>query len=326
MSKKIALLLFCAFVIWSTLFWPFQNETNHEHTAEEKEQLRHQQIDFQRQIFTVGTVGNDREKELSEFQGFTQYLAKELHNMGIEQGGVVVAESPVEIAKLMRQGLVDLYIDSPFPAYVVSQLADAKPLANQWRDGQETYRSVLFVRTESDIESIDDLAGKTIAFETDYSTSGYFLPKASLLQHGLSMTHTDNIPQTEGPNTIGYYFSETSAQTILDVENGIADAGADNEEDFQKFSKYESDQYRIIFTSPEIFRHIVIVAKDMPDDMEGEIKKILTDIHTSAEGKSILNAFDNTGKFSLVDSHTSEKVFEIISTLSAFVEREIIEQ
>ena len=136
-------------------------------------------------VIKVGTITNTPKKEVEKYQPFADYLASHLKDQGIKLGEVVMASSISEMASLLKTGEIDLYVDSPFPVLEIEALSGAKPLLRRWKKGVAEYRSVIFVRKNGGINSLEDLKGKMIAFEDPFSTSGYFLPKATLMQAGI---------------------------------------------------------------------------------------------------------------------------------------------
>ena len=54
---------------------------------------------------------------------------------------------------------------------------------------EATYRGQIIARTDSGIESLEDLAGRKFAYVDPASTSGFILPRSRLKQHGVERTH-----------------------------------------------------------------------------------------------------------------------------------------
>jgi len=84
-------------------------------------------------------------------------------------------------------------------------------------DGSYGYHSIGFARTDSGIENLDDMKGKTFAFGDPNSTSGYLIPSIEIPEAGYSMEP-------------GEYFGDVvfaggHEQTIVGVYNGDFDAG-----------------------------------------------------------------------------------------------------
>jgi ABC transporter, phosphonate, periplasmic substrate-binding protein len=69
----------------------------------------------------------------------------------------------------------------------VDKESGAVPFLLGWKEGVPQYHSIFIVKNNSSIKTINDFAGKTIAFEAPESTSGYLLPKAYLVQKGFKL-------------------------------------------------------------------------------------------------------------------------------------------
>lgn len=275
-------------------------------------------------VLVIGTVGEVPADEIAEYQPFIDYVAGKLSNQGIVKGEVVVAQSPAEMSKFMRQNKVDLYIDSPFPVYVVSKLAEATPLVDRWKKGEEKYHSIIFTRKESSIKTLDDLKGKTIAFEGPYSTSGYFLPKAELLKRGYILREKIGPGDVIGPKEIGYYFTNNQEQVALDVLSGKALVGGQNQKDVEESAGDRYDELRSIFKSIDLYRHIIVTRKGMPDALRLSVKDIMVHMNEDPQGIVVLKNFKKTTK--LGESKSPDEFFKGVQELTALVESEIIRQ
>lgn len=84
----------------------------------------------------------------------------------------------------MRAGQVDVASFGPF-SYVIARDSgvDIEPVVapTDSLDEAPAYTSLAYVREDSDIQSIDDLRGKTVCFVDQASTSGYLVPMKGLL-------------------------------------------------------------------------------------------------------------------------------------------------
>src|SRR5262245_35376476 len=125
----------------------------------------------------LGDITDSPAKRIGAFQPVADYLGAHLSEYGIGSGAVKIAPDFDTMAKFLKNGDVDIYFDSPYPTYVLSERAGAQPVLRRWRDGVSEYYTVLFVRADSPITSVADLKGKMLAFKEPYSTSGYVLPK-----------------------------------------------------------------------------------------------------------------------------------------------------
>jgi phosphonate transport system substrate-binding protein len=153
---------------------------------------------------TIGSISNTPKEEIREFQPFIDYLVDSLADSNINVGRVMVASSLQEMSELINKGLVDLYIDSPFPIMAIEKRTDSIAFMRRWKKGVREYNSVIFTRKDSGIQSLDDLKGKTISFEESFSTSGYFLPKATLLNEHYSLVEKRSQNSPVAKDKIGY--------------------------------------------------------------------------------------------------------------------------
>jgi len=246
---------------------------------------------------TVATIGENAADEIKKFWPFPRYLAKELQSAGIDEGKVVIAKDMAQMAAFLREGKVDLYIDSPFPAIAVSQLSGAKFLARRWKKGVGEYHSAIFTRKDSGINRLEDLKGKFIAFEEPYSSSGYFLPKMSLVQAGVKLANKKAATDPVGADEVGYLFTADDTNTMWWVVKGKVAAGAMDNQSYTNEAKGDIDQLKILHKTMSIPRQIVSYRGDLAESLAGAIKQALLRMDQSADGKKILQEFERTTKF-----------------------------
>ena len=279
----------------------------------------------------IGTVVPDPtedDKKIGEARPLADYLAQRLSAYGITRGEVLLTLSPVEMAKLMRQGKIDVYYDTIFPSFVVNKLADFQLFLASHKKGVERYHAVIFVKGESGIGSLDDLQGKMIAFEDPGSTSAYFLPKAELLKRGYTLTEKSNPADTVEPNEIGYYFAMSDEQVIADVTSGVATAGGQQEPEIFAYldaSGQPKEAAEILFNTSDVYRAIVSVRKDLDPGLKVGLKEVLLGMDSTSEGRAALDAFSKTKKFSEFMPNPAAALAPM-AQLAELVEKEIVQQ
>jgi phosphate/phosphite/phosphonate ABC transporter binding protein len=89
------------------------------------------------------------------------------------------------------------------------------PLATKLIDGSAGSDGVIFVRDESDVQSIADLKGRTFCYPDVKSTTGYLLPRAAMRAAGLD-PDVDVVAHLSGNHT----------QVIKDIASNVCVAGA----------------------------------------------------------------------------------------------------
>lgn len=248
----------------------------------------------------VGSISVEAAAEIKKFLPLASYLAKELQSEGIDQGKVVVTKTVSQMAALLREGKVDIYIDSPFPTLAASQLSGSKLLLRRWKKGQGEYHSVIFARKDSDINRLEDLKGKMVAFQDPFSTTSYFLPKTMLLQKGLKLAPKTDTSESVAPGEVGYVFSIADENIMLWVLRKKVIAGAIDDLAYEKEAKSNLNSLKVIEKSNPVPRHIVSYRADLPPKLVARIKEILTSMDQSEEGKKALKDFEGTSKFDAI--------------------------
>ncbi|GAB2511950.1 Phosphate-import protein PhnD precursor [Corynebacterium atrinae] len=116
----------------------------------------------------------------------------------------------------MRAGQVDIASFGPF-SYVIAKDSgvNLEPIVAPTNDPNEppAYTSLAYVKADSDIQSIDDLRGKTVCFVDQASTSGYLVPMKGLKDEGIDLS-TDLTSVLAGGHDA----------SLLSLESGNCDA------------------------------------------------------------------------------------------------------
>ncbi len=97
----------------------------------------------------------------------------------------VIASSYSELIRFIVEDKVEFAWLSPQGLITAEDTADARVLLKAVRSGQPYYWSVILVRKDSGLRELSDLKGKRFAFTHLGSTSGYVIPKSSLMGLGI---------------------------------------------------------------------------------------------------------------------------------------------
>ena len=176
----------------------------------------------------------------------------------------------IQMAQMGASGYASAWIDSN---------GAVEPLVtNKELDGALGYHSILIVKSDSPYKKLEDLKGKTLAWADPNSTSGYLIPLVSLRGAGIE-------PEKFFGRTL---FSGGHEQSVLGVINGQLDSA------FTWSSKghnagqiramvdrgvLKMDQFRVVWESPLIPNPLVVVRKDMPEDMKRELRAFWIELH-----------------------------------------------
>ena len=97
---------------------------------------------------------------------------------------VSVPTSYAAVVESMGAKQVDVGWLSPFPYVLAHRKYDVQVILKSVRGGSASYNGLIIARTDSSIDSIDDLRGKRFAYVDAISTSGCIYPKIMLIKKG----------------------------------------------------------------------------------------------------------------------------------------------
>ncbi len=122
------------------------------------------------------------------------------------------------VALAMVNNQVDFGIMGPANyATIKKEMGDGvdAPLTMAESDGSTTYISICVVKASSDIHTLDDLRGKSLAFADVNSASGYLVPRYYMRKEGKDPENFFS----------KYIFAGGHEQAVFSVLNGTTDAG-----------------------------------------------------------------------------------------------------
>jgi phosphonate transport system substrate-binding protein len=252
-------------------------------------------------MLVIGLISSTPVKLLKRAQPLADYLATRLTKFGIGAGEVQIVPDPPTLARRMKAGEVDLFFDSPYPAMIVGDQANAQPILRRWKDGIAEYHAVIFTRADSGLHSLTDLNGHMIGLEEQYSTSGYLLPLASLVNAKLKLTKKPELTATVARDEVGYVFTTKSggdaSNTLEWVLNKKVVAGAADQLFFSKIPEATRAKLAVLAETENVARQVVVARPDMDPAMLQTIKSLLMDMDKSPEGRTVLETFQQTTKF-----------------------------
>ncbi|WP_026675494.1 phosphate/phosphite/phosphonate ABC transporter substrate-binding protein [Alkalihalobacterium bogoriense] len=156
------------------------------------------------------------------------------------------------------------------------------------RHGSSTYKAQYVVRTDSDIQSLEDLEGKIWAFADPTSTSGYLFPAAQLMDdYGVTDVENffSNLITAGGHDNALIQVLEGDA----DVATTFDDARTAIEEDYPEVM----DELRILDYTDDIPNDTISVSTNLPQDLIDRIIEVFLSFNDDPEMIEIMESVYN---------------------------------
>ncbi len=242
-----------------------------------------------------GDISDDPAEVIEGTQPLANYVAEKLKDQGVTGGQVRVASSTDEMIKLLKTGEVDISFDSTYPATLISDATGGQIVLRRWRFGVDTYRSVIFASKASGITSIEQLKGKMIAMDAEYSTSGFMLPAAYLTKQGLTLRGKASNAEEVAPDEVGFAFAYDDENILQWVLSGITPAGVTDDYNFDVgFPREAVEQLVELARTDATPRQVMIVRPGMDQELLKALIEILTSMDEDPAAKDALDAFQTT--------------------------------
>jgi phosphonate transport system substrate-binding protein len=246
-------------------------------------------------FIVFGDISDDPAEVIEGAQPIADYLASNLADHGITGGQVKVATTTDDMVQLLKNGEVDLYFDSTYPATLIGDAAGARIVLRRWKFGVETYQSVIFASKESGIASIEDLQGKMIAMDAPYSTSGFLLPAVHLTENGLKLSGKANGNAAVDPDEIGFVFAYDDQNVLQWVLSGATPAGVTDDYNFDTAFPPEATEKLVELARTESTpRQVMVVRPGLEAELLDAIIQVLTTMHEDPEAEPVLENFQTT--------------------------------
>lgn len=178
-------------------------------------------------------------------------------------------------------------------AYTATEGGVIPLLTSQNKSGRTGYYSIIVTRCDSGITTLDDLAGKTLAFADPDSTSGYAVPYFNLVQQGYEPTSYFGAVPFSGSHEAG----------VSGVVNGTFDAAATYQDTdvagvYQRMETkgmIEKGEVCKIWQSPEITSGPFTARANLPEELISDMTDAVEAFPAAdPEGYKVVTGFDET--------------------------------
>ena len=199
---------------------------------------------------------------------------------------------------------VDIAYFGGFTYVQASKRFGAQPLVQ--RDRDQAFHSLFITQTDSPINSLADLAGKSFAFGDVNSTSGHLMPEYFLRKASVD------------PDVIARaIYSGGHDATALAVVNKKVDAGALDEAVYARLTKdgkLDAAKLKVFYTSPPFFDYVWAARKALDPALAGAFRKAMLALDAAdPQHKPVLDLLQAT-RYVAADDASYDKLREAATT------------
>ena len=251
-------------------------------------------------VLVLGRVSDDPKTHYDQLKPLLDYVIPRMASVGIRSGRILMARDPQQMASYLRRGRVDWINETAGNAAILEQRGVARTFLITEREGAVRYHTVFFVRRDSPIQSLKDLAGHSIAFQNPYSTSAYFLPAAQLLDEGMALEILLSPMDKPAPDRVGYVFARTELNITTWVHKRLVDVGVLSNLDWinpVRMPPAFSQDFRVIGRSEDVPRALMLMRTGLAPNVQARLQQVLLDAARDPDAGEALRRFMGTAHF-----------------------------
>lgn len=256
--------------------------------------------DGQRHILVLGRISDDPKLHYEQLKPLLDYVVPRMADVGIREGRVLMARDAQQMASYLRRGQVDWVTETAGTAMLLEQRGGAQPLLLTERDGVSRYRTVFFVRRDSGLNKLEDLRGRSVAFQNNASTSAYFVPAIELLRRKMALSLLLSPMDKPSGDSVGYVFARSELNISAWVHKRLVDAGTMSELDWQNPARVPPSfrpDLMVIHTSGTVPRALEMVRGDLDPKVQARLREVLIQAARDPAASQAMQYFFHTTRF-----------------------------
>ncbi len=184
----------------------------------------------------------------------------------------IVLNNDEELLEAYKSGEIDIAWIGTYQYMKYHPQLYSYPIVKPVRFGRSFYRSAFVTHNTTDIQSLDMLKGKTIAFVSRKSEAGYIYPAVMLAENNMY----------EGNQYFAQYLKGHD-NVLFEVYDKKYDAGCVFDSAVEVFlNRKQQSEIRVIAYSKEIPYEPLIVSKRLPAETAQQFQKILLECRDAA--------------------------------------------
>ena len=257
----------------------------------------------------IGRISDNPRADVQRLRPLLDYVVSKLRHVGIERGEILLARDPIQLRNYLRRGRVDWVTETAAMAAMLGADAGAKPVLRGMRENEGAYRSVIFVRRDSRIETLEQLLGKRIALQMRSSTSSFYLPLLMLRDAGLPIVELASPDDAPNADQIGFLMARSELNIATWVEKGLADAGAFSNRDWGNPTHMPEsfrNHMRLIAQSQDVPRAVELMRAEFDPVVRAALIAALIAASDDAAANQALQEYFGTTRFVSIEPASAE--------------------
>ncbi len=200
-----------------------------------------------------------------------------------------IPTSYIAVVEAFGTDRADIAIINSFSYLLAHEKYGANAVLRVIRTGNQAYyRGQIIVRTDSGIEKLEDLTGKSIAYVDASSASGYILPSNLLKKKGIKPARETFAMKHDNVVTMVYQKQVDAGATFYSPPHPITGEPLDARSRVKKQYPDVFEKIKILALTDSLPNDPVVFRKGMSAVMVERIKNALLKFANSEEGKHVL--------------------------------------
>ena len=265
-------------------------------------------------VLVIGRISDDPKAHYEQLKPLLDYVVPRMRDVGITEGRILMARDTQQMTSYLRRGRVDWVTETAGTGMRLQERAGARPLLLTERGGVSRYHGVFFVRRDSGLERLEDLEGRTVAFQNTASTSAYFAPATALLDAGQRLEILLSPMDRPSADSVGYVFARSELNIAAWVHKRLVDAGVVSNldwDDVRRMPPAFRRDFRVIHETQEFPRALEMVRGDLDPKVEARLREVLLEAANDPAARDALNVFFRTTRFMPVDPASQQALDDL---------------
>jgi phosphonate transport system substrate-binding protein len=255
-------------------------------------------------VLVLGCVSDDPKADYEQLKPLLDFVVPRLAGAGIREGRILMARDIQQMGSYLRRGRVDWVTGSVATGLQLQARAGAQPMLMSERNGIARDRTLFFVRGDSDITSLEDLRGRSIALRNTTSPDAYFVPAMQLLQQGMTLQRLLSPMDHADAATVGFLLAGSDLNTTTWVRRGLVDVGVMGAVEWNNAQRMPAESrqaFRVIGDSPEFPVALEVVRAEIDPRVLARLREVLVAASRDPDARDALLQFSGTTGFAPID-------------------------